>query len=90
MNSINDEKRILSANPPVMRAGVIIANLSWNTANNAKGMVAAKSGLGAVPTFLNIKNVSGFPTNPPMLSPKARLNPTTIHTTLMIPSVIKL
>ncbi len=43
-------------------------------------MVAAKLGSGAPPTPLNIKKVAGFPKRPnpsapPMLSPKARLNP---------------
>jgi hypothetical protein len=39
---------------------------------------------------LNIRKVSGFPIKPPILSPKARLNPTTNQTIEMIPKRIKL
>ena len=37
-----------------------------------------------------MKNVSGLPTSPPRLSPKARLKPTTTHSRLMTPSATKL
>ena len=33
--------RLRSANAPVMRAGVIAANISWNAANRRKGIVVA-------------------------------------------------
>ena len=33
--------RLRSAKAPVMRAGVIAANISWNIANNMNGMVTA-------------------------------------------------
>ena len=34
-------KRLRSAKAPVMSAGVMAANMSWNEANRMKGMVAA-------------------------------------------------
>jgi hypothetical protein len=41
-------------------------------------------------TPLNIKKVAGFPMKPPIESPNARLNPTTIHKILMMPMQTKL
>src|SRR3954466_8668173 len=37
----NEPNRLRSANAPVMSAGVIAANISWNIANNMNGMVTA-------------------------------------------------
>ena len=34
-----DLNLILSANAPVINAGVMMANLSWKNANNIKGMI---------------------------------------------------
>ncbi|MNL28810.1 hypothetical protein D3C87_1504720 [compost metagenome] len=39
MNTINELNRTRSANAPVISAGVIMANFSWNIANNTKGIV---------------------------------------------------
>ena len=41
----------------MINAGVMMANFSWNIANNRKGIVSEKSGLGAKPTSLKLKNV---------------------------------
>ena len=41
VNSTNEPKRLRSANAPVMSAGVIAANISWNIANNMNGIVTA-------------------------------------------------
>jgi hypothetical protein len=41
-------------------------------------------------TFWNMKKEAGFPINPPMDSPKARLKPTTSHKTLITPIAMKL
>ena len=79
-----------SAKAPVISAGVMIANLSWNRANRSSGIVAASAGCVAPPTPRNMKKVSGLPTRPWMLSPKARLNPTTIQRIVMIPMATKL
>jgi hypothetical protein len=37
----NAPKRLRSAKAPVMRAGVIAANISWNDAKSTCGIVAA-------------------------------------------------
>jgi hypothetical protein len=42
----------LSAIAPMMRAGVMTANMSWKREKRTRGMVAAKSATGAAPTFL--------------------------------------
>ena len=39
MNSRYDENRTRSANDPVISAGVMIANLSWNSAKSISGTV---------------------------------------------------
>ena len=41
VNRTNAPNRLRSAKAPVMSAGVIAANISWNIANNMNGMVAA-------------------------------------------------
>ena len=79
-----------SARHPVINAGVIMANFNWNIANNKNGIVPAKTGFGSEPTFLKLKNVLGSPIIPPILSPKAKLKPTTTHKTLITPRAIKL
>ncbi|MNT50980.1 hypothetical protein D3C86_1828810 [compost metagenome] len=68
--------RIRSANAPVISAGVIIANFSWNIANKTNGIVgnAPQAIFPNVPFI--IKNVRGSPIIPPISSPKAKLNPT--------------
>lgn len=57
-------------------------------------MVAAKVSLGPKPTPENIKNVSGLPNkpvpSPPILSPKAILNPINTQRRLITPSATKL
>ncbi len=50
MNNIYAQKRILSAKAPVIKAGVMMANLAWNKANNINGMVPAKLHAVLVPT----------------------------------------
>ena len=41
VNRTNEPNRLRSAKAPVMRAGVIAANISWNDANRTNGMVTA-------------------------------------------------
>src|SRR3954447_13718529 len=41
VNSTNAPNRLRSANAPVMSAGVIAANISWNAANSTNGTVVA-------------------------------------------------
>ena len=41
VNRTKEPKRLRSANAPVMSAGVIAANISWNDANKTKGIVTA-------------------------------------------------
>src|SRR6187431_1665241 len=41
VNRTNAPKRLRSANAPVMRAGVIAANISWKAAKSTKGTVVA-------------------------------------------------
>ena len=41
MKSTNAPKRLRSAKAPVIRAGVMAANISWNEANRTNGIVAA-------------------------------------------------
>ncbi len=41
VNSTNEPKRLRSAKAPVISAGVIAANISWNIANNMNGIVVA-------------------------------------------------
>ena len=48
MNSRYDENRTRSANDPVIRAGVMIANLSWNIAKISSGTVGESSGMGGL------------------------------------------
>ena len=48
MNSRYDENRTRSANDPVIRAGVMIANLSWNSAKSSSGTVVREVLVGHV------------------------------------------
>ncbi len=41
VNRTNEPNRLRSAKAPVMSAGVIAANMSWNIANNMNGIVTA-------------------------------------------------
>ena len=75
--------RTRSANDPVISAGVMIANFSWNSAKTISGIVGASAASVPAPTRLNMKNVAGLPMMPWMLSPNARLKPTTTHRMLM-------
>ncbi len=90
MNSRYDENRTRSANEPVIKAGVMIANLSWNIAKITSGTVAHNALFVASPTPSNIRNVIGLPITPPRLSPKARLKPTATQIRLMTPSATTL
>ena len=83
-------KRTRSANDPVISAGVMIANFSWNSANTISGIVGARSGCVDAPTRMNMKNVRGSPISPWTLSPNARLKPTTIHRMLITAIATKL
>jgi hypothetical protein len=40
MNTISGLNRILSANAPMIRAGVMAANFNWNAMYNSAGIVA--------------------------------------------------
>ena len=90
MNSTYDRKLIRSAIDPVTRAGVMTANLSWKKAKTTSGMVAANDHGLPSSTPLNMKNVPGLPTNPPIVSPNARLKPTTTQSMLITPMAMKL
>ena len=72
----------------------MIANFSWKSAKSASGIVGARSGSVAPSTPRRKRNVSGLPISPvprpPMLSPKARLKPTTTQSTLTTPMAMKL
>ena len=61
----------------------------WRGAGLLRGIVGARSGCVSAPTRVNMKNVRGLPIRPWMLSPNARLKPTTIHRMLMTPIVTK-
>src|SRR5271156_2718004 len=50
MNASMAENFIRSANAPVINAGVMMANINWNTINVCRGIVAAYLGSGASPT----------------------------------------
>jgi hypothetical protein len=57
-----------SANAPVMRAGVMIANISWKAMNALAGTVGAR-GVGAAPTPFSPRKSS--PPTSPRSGPKA-------------------
>ena len=83
-----------SANAPVIRAGVIAANISWKAANRTNGIVTAYVALGVRPTPMK-PTKSRLPIRPGMPNrfasgPNARLNPTRTQTTLTIASPKKL
>ena len=44
MNSRYDENRTRSANEPVIKAGVMMANLSWKNAKSTSGIVGDNAG----------------------------------------------
>ena len=94
MNTMYEVNLILSATAPTTRPGVMMANISWNNANKVRGMVigpAAPCKIGAPElTPLKNKKVVGFPINPPIVSPKLKLNPTVIHNTLTTPAATTL
>ena len=95
IKSENNEERMYdlnftrSANVPVIKAGVMMANFNWKNAKKLMGWLATNPRLPSS-TFWNIKNERGSPMNPPIVSPKARLKPTTIQRTLITPMAIKL
>ncbi len=64
MNRRYELNRILSARLPTIRAGVIMANFSWNRANRRNGIVGASVASVFSPTPLNMKYVSGDPIMP--------------------------
>ncbi len=78
-----EPNRLRSAKAPVMSAGVIAANISWNIANNMNGIVTAYTADGAWPTPLK-KAKSRPPIRPSPLTsgPKASVNPTITQTML--------
>ena len=98
MNMRYAEKRTRSANEPVIKAGVMIANLSWNIEKTSKGTVSL-SAASPVPrvtvpslTLSNMKKESGLPINPqpPTSWPNASPKPTKTQTRLITPSAITL
>ena len=44
VKTTNAAKRLRSANAPLMRAGVMAANIIWNVANRTGGMVSPSPG----------------------------------------------
>jgi len=91
VNRTKAENRLRSAKAPVIRAGVMAANISWNAANSTNGTVTAYTGDGSSPTPLK-KAKSRLPIrpSPPTSGPKASENPTMTHTTLTRASPKKL
>ena len=92
MNSTNAPNRLRSANAPVISAGVIAANISWNEAKRTNGIVARVDRRWASrPTPLNPTK-----SRPPMRPEAAdvgrerEVNPTSTQTTLTIASPKKL
>ena len=59
-----------SAKAPVMRAGVMMANIIWKIMNASCGITAPSAG--SSPTSLRPKN-DRSPMSPPWLGPNARL-----------------
>src|SRR3954466_14222986 len=51
MNTSIDENLMRSANAPVMSAGVMIANMSWNIMKTDSGMVTARCDTDTCPPF---------------------------------------
>ena len=81
------EKRIRSAKPPTMSAGVIIAKVIWNSAKTLSGMVpeAVSSPIYAS-KILSRPPMKAF-SEPP--SPKARGYPTNSHKIDMTQAIVK-
>ena len=77
-----------SANAPVIRAGVMIANIAWKIMNNSCGIPVPSRG--SAPTPFSPKNSVGSPIKPPWLGAKARLYPTTTQRTPTRPITMKL
>jgi hypothetical protein len=67
-----------------MRAGVMMANIIWYSANPTWGVVVAYTSLGAGPTPWNPQN-SRPPISPPMSFPNARVYPISTHRTETMP-----
>src|SRR5580765_3108538 len=90
MNKRNEVKRIRSATAPTTRPGVIIANISWKSANKVKGIVGPK--LHGAPEFTPSKNKLdvGSPINPPIDFPKHKPYSTTIQRTVTTPAATTL
>ena len=61
-----------SAKAPVMRAGVMTANIIWKSMKAWWGMVAAYVGFGSAPTPRSPTH-SSPPMIPPLSGPKAKL-----------------
>ena len=91
MNSRYDENRTRSANEPVIRAGVMIANFSWNSAKTTSGIVGASVGVRRVADAVEHEERQRVADDARRcLSPNARLKPTTTQTRLMTPSATTL
>src|SRR5438477_13100545 len=83
-NNRYPENRIRSANAPVISAGVITANISWNDMDAVAGMVGAND-TGAAPMPESPAYFSP-PRRPAWSGPNATVYPATIHTTVTTPS----
>ena len=83
MNRTKALNRLRSAKAPVIRAGVIAANIIWKPAKSTNGTVVAYVSDGSRPTPLkNAKSSPPIRPSPPTSGPNARLNPTMTQTTL--------
>ncbi len=83
MNSTNAPKRLRSAKAPVIRAGVIAANISWKAANSTNGTVGMYVSLGVSPTFMKpTKSRPPMSPSPPTSVPNASEKPTRTQITL--------
>ena len=87
INNKYAQKRILSANAPVINAGVMIANFAWKNANKIKWIVGANSQAVVALTPLNSRLEDGSPIIPPIEGPKHKPKPTNTHNTVTTPGM---
>ncbi len=85
----SDLKRTLSAQAPIINAGVIAANFNWNAKNSSVGIVAARAGVTLCMPMPASPASDRFPITPPTLGPNARLYPYTAQIILITANMIK-
>ena len=91
MNSRYAENRTRSANEPVISAGVMIANLSWNIAKTSSGIVGAQRRVRRLAHAVEHEERQRVADHARRCSsPNARLKPTRTQSRLMTPSATTL